>query len=335
MTRVELSNVTKRFPVETGLEALLTRDRSYVTAVNEVSLDVERGGILGIVGESGCGKTTLGKLVLRIHECSQGEIRLGGTPIEELDRKELYRQVQMVFQDPFKSLNPQVTVGRQLREPLQVHDISEMETRIRETLKFANLTPPEEYLDRYPHELSGGQKQRVAIARALVLDPEVIVADEPVSMLDVSIRAGVLDLLRRLATEHNRTVIYISHDLATVRHICDELAVMYLGKVMERGPTGRLLSEPEHPYTERLMSATPVPDPSADRSRVVYDGEIPDPVDLPTGCFFKDRCAFATDACERESMELRPPEGAAGSDREVACHRAERGELDWEALDDA
>jgi len=331
MSVLQLSNVSKYFPVETGIGALLTRNRSHVKAVNDVTLDVDEGQIVGLVGESGCGKTTLGKLVMRIHDLTDGEIRLHGDAIEEYGREEYFREVQMVFQDPFKSLNPQMTVREQLEEPLRVHGLADREARVFDTLQFANLTPPEEYLDRYPHELSGGQKQRVALARALVLDPSVIVADEPVSMLDVSIRAGVLELFRELADERDTTILYISHDLATVRHICDEIAVMYLGKLMERGPTENVVDHPAHPYTERLLSATPVADPAVDRTKVVYDGEVPDPIELPTGCFFKDRCNFAVDACDREEMELRPP--APDGDRQVACHRAVDGDIDWSELE--
>lgn len=334
MSVLQLSNVSKFFAVETGIGALLTRNQSYVKAVNDVTLGVDEGQIVGLVGESGCGKTTLGKLILRIHDLTDGEIRLHDKPVDEYGRREYFREVQMVFQDPFKSLNPQMTVREQLTEPLRVHDMEDKESRIIDTLEFANLTPPEEYLDRYPHELSGGQKQRVAIARALVLDPSVIIADEPVSMLDVSIRAGVLELFEDLAEKRDTTILYISHDLSTVRHICDEIAVMYLGKVMERGPTDNVVEHPAHPYTERLLSATPVADPSVNRTKVVYDEEVPDPVDLPDGCFFKERCAFAEEACEREDMQLRPPSESDSGRREVACHRAVDDEIEWETLED-
>ncbi|NHX36735.1 MULTISPECIES: oligopeptide/dipeptide ABC transporter ATP-binding protein [Halolamina] len=334
MTVLELDDASKFFRTQTGLGALLSRDQEYVKAVNDVSLQLDDGEIVGLVGESGCGKTTLGKVVMRIHELTDGEITLHGTPIEEYGRKEYFQEVQMVFQDPFKSLNPQMTVREQLAEPLKVHGHDDREERIRESLEFANLTPPDQYLDRYPHEISGGEKQRVAIARALVLDPSVIIADEPVSMLDVSIRAGVLNLFRQLAEERDVTILYISHDLATVRHICTEIAVMYLGKVMEYGPTERICSTPSHPYTERLLSATPVADPTHDRSKVVYDEEVPDPVDLPDGCFFKHRCEFATEACDEEDMHLRPPAKAEADDEDwlMACHRAADGDLDWETI---
>ena len=334
MTVLELDDASKFFRTQTGLGALLSRDQEYIKAVNDVSLQLDDGEIVGLVGESGCGKTTLGKVVMRIHELTDGEITLHGRPIEEYGRKEYFQEVQMVFQDPFKSLNPQMTVREQLAEPLKVHGHDDRKARIRESLEFANLTPPDQYLDRYPHEISGGEKQRVAVARALVLDPSVVIADEPVSMLDVSIRAGVLNLFRQLAEERDVTILYISHDLATVRHICTEIAVMYLGKVMEYGPTEQICSTPSHPYTERLLSATPVADPTQDRSKVVYDQEVPDPVDLPDGCFFKHRCEFATEACDEEEMHLRPPAKAesANEDWLMACHRAADTDLDWETI---
>jgi peptide/nickel transport system ATP-binding protein len=332
MTRLELRNVEKRFPQQTGLSAILTRNPTYVNAVNGVSLSLEAGEILGLVGESGCGKTTLAKLVMRLHETSDGTIELDGHPIDEIDRKAFYRDVQMIFQDPFKSLNPRVTIREQLTEPLRIHGFDDHDRRIREALEFARLRPPEQYLDNYPHELSGGEKQRVAIASALVLEPSFIVADEPVSMLDVSVRAGVLDILTKLATERDVGILYISHDIATVRYFCHRIAVMYLGKVVETGPTETLTRDPAHPYTERLLSATPEPDPSFERRRVINDDRLPDAIDLPTGCYFKDRCAFRVDACDQEEMSLRP--SADGDERRlVACHRAVEGSIDWGELE--
>ncbi len=333
MSVLELSDVHKRFARETGIAAMLKRNQSYVHAVNGVDLSVEPGEICGVVGESGCGKTTLAKLIMRIHELSSGELRLAGRPIDEYDRKSFYREIQMIFQDPFKSLNPRMTIREQLLEPLRVHGFNDKTHRIHESLEFAQLTPPEQYLDKFPHELSGGEKQRVSIASSLLLEPSVIVADEPVSMLDVSVRAGVLELLRTLAEERDVAIVYISHDIATVRYLCDSMAVMYLGKVMEKGTTDRVIGTPAHPYTERLVSATPEADPTRDRTRVVNNEHLPDAVKLPTGCFFKDRCAFAVDACEDESMSLRPPAAAEGDDCTVACHRAVDGTLEWDKLE--
>jgi len=335
MSTLELRGVSMDFPQETGLSAILTRNRTFVKAVNNVDLTVDQGEIVGLVGESGCGKTTLAKLAMRIHDVTGGEITLNGRPIDDLGRKEFYREVQMVFQDPFKSLNPRLTVREQLLEPLRVHDIGDRERRIRESLEFDRLSPPEKYLDKYPHELYGGEKQRVSIATALILEPSVIVADEPVSMLDVSVRAGVLGILKDLARERDTAILYISHDIATVQHVCSKLAVMYLGKIFERGPTANIVETPGHPYTERLFSATPETDPTGDRERVVYDKTVPDPIDLPEGCFFKDRCAFANDACDDEDMSLRPPADAApDGEHVVACHRSVNGEIDFTELDD-
>lgn len=335
MTALELRDVSKDFPQETGLSALLTRDRTFVKAVNDVNLQVDAGEIVGLVGESGCGKTTLAKLIMRILDVTDGEITLNGRPIDDFGRKEFYREVQMVFQDPFKSLNPRLTIREQLLEPLQVHDIGDRERRIRESLEFARLSPPEQFLEKYPHELSGGEKQRVSIATALVLEPSVIIADEPVSMLDVSVRAGVLGILKDLAQQRDTAILYISHDIATVQHVCSKLAVMYLGKIFEQGSTADVVEQPAHPYTERLFSATPEADPTADRTRVVYDRTVPDPIDLPQGCFFKDRCAFATEACEKEDMSLRSPAGArSNADHVVACHRAVSGDIDFTELGD-
>lgn len=335
MSTLELRAVSKEFPQETGLSALLTRNRTFVKAVNDVDLSVNAGEIVGLVGESGCGKTTLAKLAMRLLDVTDGEILLNDRPIDDYGRKEFYREVQMVFQDPFKSLNPRLTIREQLLEPLRVHGIDDRDRRIRESLEFARLTPPEQFLEKYPHELSGGEKQRVSIATALILEPSVIIADEPVSMLDVSIRAGVLQILQDLAVERETAILYISHDIATVQHLCSKLAVMYLGKIFEQGPTARVVESPAHPYTERLFSATPETDPSVDRQRVVYDQTVPDPIDLPEGCFFKDRCAFANEACDSEDMSLRPlADSTAPTDHVVACHRAVNDEIDFTELPD-
>ena len=335
---MEVEGLEKHFPQDTGIVSqLIGGETSYVKAVDGVDMAIGSGETMGLVGESGCGKSTLGEVLIGLQEQTGGSIKFLGTELSSMSaeqRKEFRRNVQMIFQDPYESLNPRFSVEQWIREPLEVHDIDNQDERIYEALERAELTPPENYIGEHPHELSGGERQRVSIARALVLEPKFIVADEPVSMLDVSIRAGVLNLFRQLAEERDVTILYISHDLATVRHICTEIAVMYLGKVMEYGPTERICSEPSHPYTERLLSATPVADPTHDRSKVVYDQEVPDPVDLPEGCFFKHRCEFATEACDDEDMHLRPPAKAETDDEEwlMACHRAADADLDWETI---
>jgi peptide/nickel transport system ATP-binding protein len=323
---IEAVGVKKHFPVRTGLVAeLLNRgEPEVVRAVDGVDMAVWPGETMGLVGESGCGKTTLGEVIMGLQEPTAGTIRLLGQDMSEAtaeQRKAFRRNVQIIFQNPYESLNPRFTVEQWLREPLTIHDIDDQDERIRRALRRAELNPAEQYLDQHPHELSGGQRQRVSIARALVLEPKFIVADEPVSMLDVSVRASILNLLRRLVDDLDMGALYISHDLSLIRQMCDRTTVMYLGKAVERGPTEQLIKSPKHPYARALLDAVPVPNPTHSISKPQLEGEPPDPVDLPEGCNFRPRCPFAEDECLDE-----PPLDAyvtADGTQHAACWRVE------------
>ena len=280
-----------------------------VRAVDGVSCSVRRGEILGVVGESGCGKSTLGQTLALVEEPTGGGFRFDGEPHEHYRDGNLqaFRQrLQIVFQNPYESLNPRLTVGQLVREPLTIHDyrLEERDAAVRETLERVGMAPAEQYLDKYPNELSGGQRQRVAIARALVIDPSFLICDEPASMLDVSLQAEVLKLLRGLANTEEIGVLYISHDLASLTQIADRLAIMYRGRFVERGPTRRVVTAPKHPYTEALLAAVPETDPRGSRERVAPDGRPADPGALPEGCRFAPRCQKATDECRAAEPEL-------------------------------
>ena len=300
-----------------------------VRAVDGVSFSVSRSEILGIAGESGCGKSTLGETVALLEEPTGGEILFDGKSASEYQSGEMKRfreKAQIVFQDPFDSLNPRMTVWKLVSEPLTIHDRNpaDRESVVRETLERVGLTPPSKFLDQYPHELSGGQRQRVAIARALVLDPDFLVCDEPASMLDVSLKVNLLNLLRSLADEEDIGIIYISHDLASLAQVSDQLAIMYLGRIVEIGDTERVVDEPLHPYTERLLSATPEKDPSTDRDRVTLDGEPPNPIDLPSGCVFAPRCPKAREECRATDPDV---DTTGDDDHSAACLFPVEGEL--------
>jgi len=319
-TLLEAVDLVKHFPVRATTFGRGAGE--VVHAVDGISLEVRRGETLGIVGESGCGKSTLGRLLVRLHEPTSGTIRFAGDDITTLSRRELRpvrRQMQMIFQDPYASLNPRRRVGQMLEDPFRIHHSlgrADARRRVRELLDVVGLSP--DHVNRYPHEFSGGQRQRIGVARALALNPRLIVADEPVSALDVSIQAQVINLLDQLQDEFDLTYVFIAHDLGVVHHVSDRIAVMYLGIVVEIGPSDPLFLGPIHPYTEALLSAIPAIEGEDDvrRERIVLEGEVPSPVNPPTGCRFHPRCRYATEICRVE----RPPLRDHGGGRFAACH---------------
>lgn len=321
---IRVTDLKKWFPVRMGfLGTLLSKEQLFVHAVDGVDFEIRKGEVYGLVGESGSGKTTTGRMLVRLIEPSYGKITYHEqdiTTTPEKGLRPLRRKMQMIFQDPYDSLNPRMTAANIISEPLEslgVAEGQELEERVRKILEDVELTPPEEFMLRLPHELSGGQRQRVATARALVVNPEFVVADEPVSMLDVSIRAEVLNLMLHLMEKYDVTFLYITHDLALARHICNRIGVMYLGKMMERADADDLIKEPMHPYTKALIAAVPVPDPSSRRTEVVIKGEIPSPVAPPPGCRFHTRCPeYLGDICKTKE----PSVVEVGPRHFVACH---------------
>ncbi|QLG26435.1 ABC transporter ATP-binding protein [Halorarum halophilum] len=333
---VEVENVSKLFDTTQGVvDTILGREPRPVRAVDDVSFTIERGDIVGIAGESGCGKTTLGKLLVKLYEPTEGTIRFDGEEITGMSSQaesEFRKRVQMIFQDPFESLNPRMSVFDTVAEPLKINgivdDYQDRRERVSRVLNDVGLAPAEVYLDAFPDELSGGERQRVAIARALVVDPEFVVCDEPVSMLDVSIRAGVLNLMKELQDEYDLTYLFISHDLSLIRYMCDRSGIMYLGDMVEQGPTDDVIDDPKHPYTEALFDAVPDVELGEDRRRANATGEVPSPRDPPPGCRYNPRCAHVI-----------PPDDWTGS--QEAFRRAHqfrlklrRGDLDAGTLAD-
>jgi peptide/nickel transport system ATP-binding protein len=317
---LEAVELVKHFPVRST--AFRGGGGEVVHAVDGVSLEVRRGETLGIVGESGCGKSTLGRMLVRLHDPTSGTVRFEGSDITQLSRRELRpyrREMQMIFQDPYASLNPRKRVGQILEDPFEIHRSlgrREIRSRVRELLEVVGLSA--DHVNRYPHEFSGGQRQRIGVARALALNPKLIVADEPVSALDVSIQAQVINLLDDLQDDFSLTYVFIAHDLGVVHHVSDRIAVMYLGVVVEVGPSDALFLEPIHPYTEALLSAIPAidADDEVQRERIVLEGEVGSPVNPPSGCRFHTRCRYATEICTTE----RPPLTDHGGGRFAACH---------------
>ena len=307
---LEVNNLKMYFPVTSGM--LFQRTVAYVKAVDDVSFSVKRGETLGLVGESGCGKTTTGRCILQLYKPTDGEVRFEGQDLTKLGTKQMRtmrREMQVIFQDPYSSLNPRMTAGNIIGEPLIVHGLvkgkAEYRERVAELLQNVGLNP---YMaDRFPHEFSGGQRQRIGVARALSVSPKFIVADEPVSALDVSIQAQIINLLEELQEQFNLTYLFIAHDLSVVRHISDRVGVMYLGHLVEIADRNEVYRNPVHPYTKALLSAVPIPDPilDAQRERVLLTGEVPSPLNPPSGCVFHPRCPIAGDECTRVIPELR------------------------------
>jgi oligopeptide/dipeptide ABC transporter ATP-binding protein len=324
-TLLDVRDLKMYFPLTSGI--VLQRVVGYVRAVDGISFTIERGQTLGLVGESGSGKTTIGRTIVRLYKPTAGQMWFDNVDLAVLKGEQLRQvrqRVQMIFQDPYASLNPRFTIGSLIAEPMYIYKVAspkEIRDRTAELLRVVGLRA--EYIDRYPHEFSGGQRQRIAVARALAINPEFVVADEPVSALDVSIRAQVLNLLQNLQRQFNLTYLFVSHDLSVVRHVADRIAVMYLGKIVELSDRDELYAAPKHPYTKALLSAVPIPDPQIEkrRQRIILSGDLPSPINIPSGCRFHTRCPMAQNICR----EIEPVfEAKEGREHYAACHFSER-----------
>ncbi len=326
---LSVRNLRKSFPIKKGI---LSREVGAVQAVNDVSFDISRGETLGVVGESGCGKTTAGRTILRLIEPTSGEISFNGRDVRTLDKaglRAIRREMQIIFQDPVSSLNPRMTVGAIIREGLTIHRLAEgsaADGRVRQLLDEVGLR--REHASRYPHEFSGGQRQRIGIARALSVEPKFIVCDEPVSALDVSVQAQVINLLQDLQRQHNLTYMFIAHDLSVVEHIADRVAVMYLGRIVELAPAETLYREPLMPYTQALLSAVPVANPKVKKKRIILQGDVPSPANLPTGCVFHPRCHHP--AKDAACTKIIPPLEEKTPGHFVACIKQPPTTVSWE-----
>jgi oligopeptide/dipeptide ABC transporter ATP-binding protein len=322
---ISVRNLVKRFPIKGGI---LSKEIASVKAVSDVSFDIRKGETLGLVGESGCGKSTLGRCVLRLIEPTEGQVLFKGKDITQLgttEMRKLRRNMQIIFQDPYASLNPRMTVESILGEPLDIHKMvqssQDRTRRIYELLDLCGLR--REAISRYPHEFSGGQRQRICIARALAVNPEFIVCDEPVSALDVSIQAQIVNLMQDLQKELGLTYLFIAHDLKVVEHISTKVAVMYLGKIVEMSTAEEIYSNPKHPYTQALLSAIPIPDPNYHKQRIILKGDVPSPISPPTGCHFHPRCPIARENCKTDVPHLRDMKNPSGVLHIASCHYAQ------------
>lgn len=324
---IQVEHLKKYFPVEKSfLERLLTTRKTYVKAVDDISFSVKKGEVFTLAGESGCGKTTTGKLIVRLIPPTSGKVFFNQVDITTLSKEEFRvtrRKLQMIFQDPYASLNPRMKVGQAVGHPLKIHGLAkgtEEREKVLEILERVGLTPPERFMELYPHQLSGGQRQRVAMARSLILKPEFIVADEPVSMIDVSLRTTIIDLMLDLQRELELTYLFITHDLAIAKYISHSIAIMYLGKIVEMGEKQEIFTNPIHPYTQALLSAIPVPNPDRTRKAIELKGEVSSAINIPRGCRFNPRCPYAKEKCKKTEPELVE----ARSNHFVSCYHEEQ-----------